>query len=53
MQAGGSHTGIDDFNGDNFDHTGLGFVGGAYMSSSASGAQPIRIRPVPDGTRVS
>jgi gluconate 2-dehydrogenase alpha chain len=50
MQAGGSHTGIDDFNGDNFDHTGLGFLGGGYISASGNGMQPIGGRVMPRGT---
>lgn len=41
---------IDEFNGDNFDHSGLGFVGGGYINISMSGAAPIRSNPVPDGT---
>src|SRR5690606_24656116 len=31
MGAGALGTAIDDFNGDNFDHGGLGFIGGAYI----------------------
>ena len=50
MQAGGSHTGIDDFNGDNFDHAGLGFLGGGYLSCTANGMQPIGARVFPRGT---
>ena len=41
---------IDDYNGDNFDHTGLGFVGGGYMGVGQTGARPIQTRPVPKGT---
>ena len=41
---------VDDYNGDNFDHTGLGFVGGGYMGASQTGARPIQTRPVPKGT---
>ncbi len=43
-------TAIDDFNGDNFDHQGLGFIGGAYVASQSAGATPIRSNPVPPGT---
>ncbi len=50
MQAGGSHTGIDDFNGDNFDHAGLGFLGGGYISCTTNGPQPIGARILPRGT---
>src|SRR5262249_43495540 len=50
MQAGGSHTGIDDFNGDNFDHSSLGFLGGGYISCTANGLQPIGARVMPRGS---
>jgi gluconate 2-dehydrogenase alpha chain len=32
---------VDDFNGDNFDHSGLGFVGGGSMAASSTGGRPI------------
>ncbi len=32
---------IDDFNGDNFDHTGLGFIRGAIVSMGQAEATPI------------
>jgi gluconate 2-dehydrogenase alpha chain len=41
---------IDDFNGDNFDHAGLGFLGGGYITMNSTGARPILTRPVPPGT---
>jgi len=41
---------VDDFNGDNFDHSGLGFVGGGYISASQSNGRPIETLPVPEGT---
>ena len=41
---------IDDYNGDNFDHTGLGFFGGGYMGFGQTNARPIQTRPVPAGT---
>jgi gluconate 2-dehydrogenase alpha chain len=41
---------IDDYNGDNFDHTGLGFFGGGFMGAGQTGARPIQTRPVPAGT---
>ncbi|GAA4326620.1 GMC family oxidoreductase [Pigmentiphaga soli] len=50
MGGGAQAQVIDDFNGDNFDHTGLGFIGGAYISANNGGALPIRSRPVPEGT---
>jgi gluconate 2-dehydrogenase alpha chain len=51
MSAGASHgMNIDDFNGDNFDHGGLGFFGGAWISAGRSNGRPILTRPVPPGT---
>src|SRR5579859_4846369 len=41
---------IDDFNGDNFDHKDLGFVGGGYVTLNTLGGRPISFRPVPAGT---
>ncbi len=43
-------TAIDEFNGDNFDHQGLGFVGGAYVAAQSASPTPIRSTPVPPGT---
>ncbi|HET8612280.1 MAG TPA: GMC family oxidoreductase [Sphingomonas sp.] len=40
---------IDDFNGDNFDHSGLGFIGGAYIAALVTGARPIEMTRVPEG----
>ncbi|TBU98307.1 GMC family oxidoreductase [Stutzerimonas kirkiae] len=42
--------GIDEFNNDNFDHAGLGFVGGGSTRVTPIGAAPIDSRPVPRGT---
>lgn len=42
--------GIDDFNNDNFDHSGLGFVGGGSSRVTPIGAAPIDSRAVPPGT---
>jgi gluconate 2-dehydrogenase alpha chain len=50
MGAGALGMVIDDFNGDNFDHTGLGFVGGGYITLNTIGGRPILTRPVPPGT---
>lgn len=50
MGAGALGTVIDDYNGDNFDHSGLGFVGGGYISVTTTGARPIEYHPVPPGT---
>ena len=41
---------VDAYNGDNFDHRNLGFVGGGYMGATQTGARPIATRPVPAGT---
>jgi gluconate 2-dehydrogenase alpha chain len=41
---------IDDFNGENFDHAGLGFFGGGYIVCANGGAPPIGGRAVPHGT---
>jgi gluconate 2-dehydrogenase alpha chain len=41
---------IDDFNGENFDHSGLGFFGGGYFICGQAGAPPIGGRAVPHGT---
>jgi gluconate 2-dehydrogenase alpha chain len=50
MGSGALGTAIDDFNGDNFDHGGLGFFGGGIISSGSGGARPIGHHPVPPGT---
>ncbi len=41
---------IDDYNGDNFDHGPLGFVGGGYMGQVQTNGRPIETTPVPAGT---
>ena len=41
---------VDEFNGDNFDHSGLGFIGGGYVANIQTGARPIETHPVPEGT---
>lgn len=50
MGAGALGTAIDDYNGDNFDHGGLGFIGGAYIAAYSTGGRPIEFHPVPPGT---
>ncbi|MGH2547970.1 MAG: GMC family oxidoreductase N-terminal domain-containing protein, partial [Thermomicrobiales bacterium] len=51
MGSGAGAVVMDDFNGDNFDHTGLGFFGGGSISSSQSGARPIQSNgPLPPDT---
>src|ERR1700744_1187087 len=48
--AGAHATVIDDFNGDNFDHSGLGFIGGAYIAGMITGGRPIEMIYTPKGT---
>ena len=48
--AGALATVVDDFNGDNFDHSGLGFIGGAYIAGMVTGGRPIEMMYTPKGT---
>jgi gluconate 2-dehydrogenase alpha chain len=48
--SGAGGQAIDDFNGDNFDHGPLGFVGGANIRHQRSGGRPIGQASVPKGT---
>ena len=41
---------IDELNGDVVDRGPLGFIGGAYINTSARGAAPIKGKVVPPGT---
>ena len=50
MASGASGTVINDFAADNFDHGGLGFIGGAYVGAVNSNGRPIQYHPVPSGT---
>ncbi len=50
LATGSTGTVIDDFNNDNFDHTGLGFLGGGAISCNVFGGRPITSRRVPPGT---
>jgi gluconate 2-dehydrogenase alpha chain len=50
MAAGSHGTNIEEFNGDNFDHGGLGFFGGAWIAAGTTNGRPIFTRPVPPGT---
>jgi gluconate 2-dehydrogenase alpha chain len=50
MGAGALGMTIDDFNNDNFDHSGLGFFGGAFISANVTNGRPILNRAVPPGT---
>lgn len=49
--AGALSAQVDDYNGDNFDHTGKGFIGGAGILVVARGSRPIgNADAVPPGT---
>jgi gluconate 2-dehydrogenase alpha chain len=50
MGAGSLARAIDEYNGDNFDHAGLGFIGGGYIACDSNGARPIEALAVPPGT---
>lgn len=50
MGAGSLSVTADDYNGDNFDHSGLDFIGGGTVGASAGGGRPILFHPVPAGT---
>ena len=50
MASGASGTVINDFGADNFDHGGLGFIGGAYVGAVHSHGRPIQYHPTPPGT---
>jgi gluconate 2-dehydrogenase alpha chain len=50
MASGASGTLINDFAGDNFDHAGLGFIGGAFIGAVNTNGRPIQYHPVPPGT---
>lgn len=38
---------IDDFNAENFDHSGLGFIGGSTISATITGGRPIQQMNIP------
>jgi gluconate 2-dehydrogenase alpha chain len=48
--AGSVGMGVDEFNGDNFDHSGLGFIGGGYLACWTTNGRPIETHPTPEGT---
>lgn len=48
--AGALGVAIDDFNGDNFDHAGKGFIGGGYLACWNTNGRPIENHPTPDNT---
>ena len=49
--AGAMGVTIDDFNGDNFDHSQLGFIGGGYICATTTGGRPITQTTLPQGSR--
>jgi len=49
MGGPGMSIAIDDFNGENFDHSGLGFFGGGYIVCANGGTPPISGRALPKG----
>jgi gluconate 2-dehydrogenase alpha chain len=50
MGSGSLGTVIADFQGDNFDHSGLGFIGGSILVGTQMGQGPLTYQPVPPGT---
>jgi gluconate 2-dehydrogenase alpha chain len=51
MGSGANGWCIDEFNSDNFDHTGLGFFGGGNIAANNTGARPIQsFGPLPPNT---
>jgi len=50
LASGSTGMVIDEFNNDNFDHTGLGFLGGGMISASVFNGRPITARRLPPGT---
>jgi gluconate 2-dehydrogenase alpha chain len=50
MSTGSAQVCIDEFNNDNFDHAGLGFLGGGSISALQWGGRPITLRQLPPST---
>jgi gluconate 2-dehydrogenase alpha chain len=51
MGSGANGYCMDEFDSDNFDHSGLGFFGGGLISANNAGARPIEsFGPLPPGT---
>ncbi|MCQ6562441.1 GMC family oxidoreductase [Paenibacillus mendelii] len=48
--AGALGVNIDDYNGDNFDHSNLKFIHGGSISLSQTGQRPILNNPIPGGS---
>ncbi|MFT7773590.1 GMC family oxidoreductase [Roseateles sp.] len=50
LATGSTQVYLDEFNNDNFDHAGLGFLGGGGIGASMFGGRPITTHRVPPGT---
>jgi gluconate 2-dehydrogenase alpha chain len=50
LASGSTQVYMDEFNNDNFDHAGLGFIGGGGIGAGMSGGRPIGTRRLPPGT---
>ena len=50
ISSGACGQAVDDFNGDNFDHGGLDFIGGAAITCQPTDGRPLAHLPVPPGT---
>lgn len=50
LAAGATGTLIDEFNDDNFDHAGLGFLGGGSIGVGIGSGSPVLSRRLPPGT---
>ena len=50
MGSPGDRIAFDDFNGENFDHSGLGFFGGGYIVGGSGASPPIAGRALPEGS---
>lgn len=50
MASGSNGVLIDEFSGDNFDHSQVGFIGGSYIGAIQTNGRPIEFNPVPPGT---
>src|SRR5690625_7391793 len=50
MGAGALGATVDDYNGDNFDHSDLEFIHGGSISITQTGRRPILSNPVPSDT---
>ncbi|WP_274366172.1 GMC family oxidoreductase [Paenibacillus thermotolerans] len=48
--AGALGMSLDDYNGDNFDHSELNFIHGGNIAYTQTGQRPIQNNPIPEGT---